>query len=100
MSKGRVFNGTVVAVSGPKTITVVVEDFYRHPLYKKTLRRRKKYLVHAEREVAVGEKVKIRESRPLSKRKRFVLEGATKEDNLSTKKEGDFSENDSRSSSL
>ena len=46
MSKGKVLIGKVVAICGPKTIKVVVEDFYRHPLYKKTLKRRKKYLVH------------------------------------------------------
>lgn len=76
MSKGKVLIGKVVAICGPKTIKVVVEDFYRHPLYKKTLKRRKKYLVHSEKEVALGEKVKIRESRPLSRRKRFILEEA------------------------
>ena len=76
MSKGKVFIGKVVAICGPKTIKVAVEDFYRHPLYKKTLKRRKKYLVHSEKEVALGEKVKIRESRPLSRRKHFILEEA------------------------
>ena len=87
MSKGKVLIGKVVAICGPKTIKVVVEDFYRHPLYKKTLKRRKKYLVHSEEEVAVGEKVRIRESRPLSRRKRFILEEAIKENNLSGKNE-------------
>jgi len=79
MSKGKVFIGKVVAICGPKTIKVAVEDFYRHPLYKKTLKRRKKYLVHSEKEVTLGEKVKIRESRPLSRRKRFILEEGIKE---------------------
>lgn len=87
MSKGKVFIGKVVAISGPKTIKVAVEDFYRHPLYKKTLKRRKKYLVHSEKEVALGEKVRIRESRPLSRRKRFILEETIKENNLSEKDE-------------
>jgi len=87
MSKGKVLIGKVVAICGPKTIKVVVEDFYRHPLYKKTLKRRKKYLVHSEKEVALGEKVRIRESRPLSRRKRFILEEAIKENNLSEKNE-------------
>jgi len=87
MSKGKVLIGKVVAICDPKTIKVAVEDFYRHPLYKKTLKRRKKYLVHSEKKVALGEKVRIRESRPLSRRKRFILEEAIKENNLSEKNE-------------
>jgi len=81
MKKGKVLTGKVIAASTPKTITVVVEDFYRHPLYKKTLKRRKKYLAHTERKVAVGEEVRIRESRPLSKRKHFVLEEVVESQN-------------------
>ena len=63
MSKGKVFIGKVVAICGPKTIKVAVEDFYRHPLYKKTHKRRKKYLVNSKKEVAVGEKVVVRTGR-------------------------------------
>ncbi len=91
MNKGKVFIGKVVANSNQKTIKVVVEDFYRHPLYKKTLRRWKKYLVHSEKEVAIGEKVRIRESRPLSRRKRFVLEEVIENQNAEIKMQNEKS---------
>jgi len=74
MTKGKILTGKVIAAKSPKTLTVLVETIYRHPKYGKVMRRRKKYLVHDERGVPLGSKVKIRETRPISKRKHFVVE--------------------------
>ena len=66
--------GTVVGTKMQDTITVAVERYVKHPKYKKYQRRTKKYLVHDVGNTAkVGDKVEIKESRPLSKRKRFAL---------------------------
>ncbi len=71
---GRTFRGTVVAAKMKDTATVAVERYVRHPKYKKFIRRTKKYLVHdAGNTAQVGEKVAIRETRPISKRKHFTL---------------------------
>jgi small subunit ribosomal protein S17 len=68
--------GTVVGKKMTKTVTVLVERQVRHPLYKKTIRRRKTFLVHDETEVCkLGDVVRIVETRPISKRKTWrVLE--------------------------
>ena len=72
---GKTLNGTVVKSAMKDTITVLVERYTKHPKYGKYMRTSKKYLVHNPgNTVAVGEKVIIRETRPLSKRKRFVIE--------------------------
>jgi small subunit ribosomal protein S17 len=72
--KGRILRGTVVASKMQDTITVAVERYVKHPKYKKYLRRTKKYLVHdAGNTAKVGDKVEIKEVRPMSKRKRFAL---------------------------
>ena len=72
--KGKV--GIVVrANKTPKTIVVEIERLIQHPVYHKVLRRRKRFMVHDEKGVAkVGEKVRIVETRPISKNKhwRFV----------------------------
>lgn len=73
-SQGRVLKGTVVASKMQDTITVAVERYVKHPKYKKFMRLTKKYLVHDPGNTAeVGRQVEIAETRPLSKRKRFVL---------------------------
>lgn len=72
--KGRVLRGTVVSTKMKDTITVAVERYVQHPKYKKFMRRTKKYLVHDAGNTATeGMLVDIHETRPLSKRKRFVL---------------------------
>ncbi|GAB6118466.1 30S ribosomal protein S17 [Thermoanaerobacter brockii subsp. lactiethylicus] len=66
--------GTVVSNKMQKTIVVAVEDRVRHPLYGKTIKRTKKFKVHDENNVCnVGDIVKIMETRPLSKEKRWRL---------------------------
>jgi len=64
--------GVVVGNKMKKTVTVLVERQVRHSLYKKTVKRRKRFLVHDEYEKCqIGDLVKIVETRPLSKRKRW-----------------------------
>ncbi len=72
---GRVLNGTVVKAAAMKdTCTVAVERYVKHPKYKKYMRRTKKFLVHdAGNTATVGQKVEIKETLPVSKRKHFVL---------------------------
>lgn len=66
--------GIVVSDKMQKTIVVKVERFTRHPLYKKTIRRYKKFKAHDENSSAkTGDTVKIMETRPLSKEKRWRL---------------------------
>jgi small subunit ribosomal protein S17 len=68
--------GKVVAKKMKKTVTVQVERQIRHPLYKKTIRRKQTFLVHDETEKCkLGDVVRIIETRPISKTKRWrVLE--------------------------
>ncbi len=66
--------GKVVSTSNNKTITVNVETSKRHPLYNKRVKYSKKYAAHDEENKAkVGDTVKIRMTRPLSKTKRYEL---------------------------
>ncbi|OGG44770.1 30S ribosomal protein S17 [Candidatus Kaiserbacteria bacterium RIFCSPHIGHO2_01_FULL_50_13] len=72
--KGKVFSGVVVKSAMKDTATVAVERYVKHPKYKKYIRRTKKYLVHDVGNTAlIGDKVMIRETRPISKRKYFTL---------------------------
>lgn len=67
--------GVVVSDKMEKTVVVSVETMKRHPLYGKTIRTSKKYKAHdEENRCKVGDRVRIRESRPLSKDKRWVVE--------------------------
>ncbi len=66
--------GLVVSDKPDKTVSVSVEALVRHPLYKKRVRRSKKFLVHDEgNEARVGDTVRIIETRPISARKRWRL---------------------------
>ena len=66
--------GLIVSDKADKTVTVAVEALVRHPMYKKRVRRSKKFIVHDERnEARVGDTVRIIETRPLSARKRWRL---------------------------
>ena len=73
-SKKQELTGKVVSAKNDKTITVLVETYKKHPLYGKRVKYSKKYTAHDEKNVAkVGDTVKIRSTRPLSKTKRFEL---------------------------
>ena len=66
--------GIVVSDKMDKTIVVAMEDFIRHPLYGKAVKRTKKVKAHDENnECQIGDKVRIMETRPLSKDKRWRL---------------------------
>lgn len=70
----KVRMGTVQSDKMNKTITVRVETVKQHPLYKKTIKTSKKYKAHDENnEAKIGDVVKIMETRPLSKDKRWRL---------------------------
>ena len=75
----RVMQGVVVSDKMDKTVTVTVEHRIMHPLYKKFIRRSKKYAAHDENNACkIGDTVSIRECRPISKRKKWevLTEGA------------------------
>ncbi len=70
----RVLQGTVVSDKCDKTVTVLVERRVRHPIYKKYIRKSKKYAAHDETNSRkAGDVVTIIECAPISKRKRWVL---------------------------
>ena len=71
--------GRVVSNANDKTITVLVETYRNHPLYKKRVKYAKKYAAHDENNIAkVGDTVRIAQTRPLSKTKRYELVEVTK----------------------
>ena len=66
--------GKVVSDKMDKTIVVAIEDSVQHPLYKKVIKRTYKLKAHDEENACkVGDKVKVMETRPLSKDKRWRL---------------------------
>ncbi len=70
----RILQGVVVSDTNDKTIVVRVERRFTHPLYKKTVRRSKKYHAHDEANGAkLGDKVRIQECPPISKNKCWTL---------------------------
>jgi len=70
----KVFVGKVISDKRDKTVTVEVTRIMMHPKYKKYIKRRKKFHAHDEHnECRVGDIVKIIESRPLSKTKRWIV---------------------------
>lgn len=70
----RRLEGTVSSANMIKTVKVRVDRSYRHPLYGKVVRSHKNYLVHDEIGCQPGDIVCIVESRPISKRKRWVVQ--------------------------
>ena len=76
MSK-KILKGKVISDKNKKTIVVLVERKYQHPFLKKIITNKKKYHAHDEKnKFKIGDMVKIQESRPYSKHKKFtVLEG-------------------------
>ncbi len=75
VSRKRILQGKVTSDKTDKTIVVTVERLVMHPIYKKFFKRTKKFMAHdEENQCHVGDTVRIKESRPLSARKRWVLE--------------------------
>jgi small subunit ribosomal protein S17 len=72
--KAKEFLGEVISLKNPKTAIVSVMHITRHPIYKKATQRHKRFAVHLDGvECKVGDKVKIQETRPISKTKHFKL---------------------------
>jgi len=70
----RILEGVVVSDKMDKSIVVKVERYVKHPIYKKFIRRSKKYMAHDENNVAKeGDKVSILESKPYSKNKKWQI---------------------------
>ena len=70
----RVLQGVVVGDKADKTVIGQVDRRIQHPLYKKYMRRSKKYMAHDETNARkVGDQVQIRECRPLSKNKNWEI---------------------------
>ncbi|RLC39137.1 MAG: 30S ribosomal protein S17 [Candidatus Coatesbacteria bacterium] len=72
--KRKVREGVVIRTSMDKTAVVEVTRVFMHPLYKRSVKKTKKYYIHDEKnECTVGDRVRIMETRPLSKTKRWRL---------------------------
>jgi len=75
----KILNGVVVSDKPNKTITVIVERKYQHPILKKVIKSKKKYSVHDElNKFKNGDKVSIVECKPYSKNKKFEVLGEKK----------------------
>ena len=73
-SRKKIKEGTVVSAKMNKTVVVSVERTIPHPRYKKVVKVGKKYYAHNEKgELSVGQRVRIVETRPLSKLKRWMI---------------------------
>ncbi len=72
----KILEGVVVSTKMKQTVTVKVERKYRHPVYAKIVKRHKKYLAdNPELKLVEGDLVKIKEVRPLSKNKHYLVIG-------------------------
>jgi small subunit ribosomal protein S17 len=70
----RVLEGVVISDKGDKTVVVNVERRVMHPIYKKFIKRSKRYMAHdAENKFKIGDMVLIRECRPISRRKSWEV---------------------------
>jgi small subunit ribosomal protein S17 len=65
--------GVVTSAKMQKTVVVAVERLVRHGFYKKTIRRTSTFMAHDELGARAGDRVRIEESRPLSRRKRWLV---------------------------
>jgi small subunit ribosomal protein S17 len=74
MNNRRRLTGVVTSNKMDKSVMVVISRTYRHPLYKKVVHSKKKVMAHDELGCEVGDRVQIVESRPISKRKHWVVE--------------------------
>ncbi len=73
-NKRKMKVGRVVSSAMEKSVVVAVDRLFQHPFYGKTIRRTHKFMAHDEsNECRVGDKVKIEETRPLSKRKHWTV---------------------------
>ena len=74
LKKSKILSGTVVSDKMKDTVVVLVERFEKHPKYQKFVKRSKKFKAHdLGNTKKLGDKVKIMESRPISKDKHFIV---------------------------
>lgn len=78
MSDRRRLTGVVKSNKMAKTVSVEITRTFRHPLYRKVIHRSKRVMAHDELGCQIGDQVQIVESRPLSRRKRWVVESIVK----------------------
>lgn len=81
IGKRKRLEGEVVSTKNEKTVVVKVVNATAHPLYKKTIKRAKKYKAHTGEKVELGERVKIEQCRPISKEKRWKVIEVIRDDN-------------------
>ena len=77
-SSGKTFEGRVISDKMTNTIVISLEYTRRHPLYKKIIRKHKNIYAENNLSAKIGDRVKVRETRPLSKLKRFTTLAITK----------------------
>lgn len=75
---GKIFLGQVVSEKMRATVTVLIKQRTRHPFYQKTITRKKKIYADNEKGARLGDWVKVKETRPLSRLKRFKVIEITK----------------------
>lgn len=71
--KKRELEGVVVSNKMEKTVKVRVDTTQSHPVYKKVVNKKKVFFAHTEKELNIGDKVIIRESRPISKNVKWIV---------------------------
>lgn len=82
----KIFTGKVISIKMSKTATIAVERIVIHPIYKKRFKRTKKYHVHDELGVKVGDKVTFAACKPISKLKKWKIIEVVGEKKKKTKK--------------
>ena len=87
MNTRRRLTGKVFSNKMDKTVIVEVSRSYRHRLYQKVVHSRRKYMAHDELNCEVGDQVRIVESRPISRHKRWVVEEILRSGHPSTGEE-------------
>ncbi len=80
MNNRRRMTGVVTSNKMQKTVVVEISRTYRHPLYKKVVHSRRHVMAHDEMGCQIGDQVRIVESRPLSRHKRWVVEEIVRHD--------------------
>jgi len=71
--KRREIEGVVTSTSMQKTVKVRVDTVESHPIYKKRVKRKKVYFAHTAEELNIGDRVIIRESKPISKNVKWIV---------------------------
>ena len=70
----KILEGKIIAIKTPKTAIVLIERKFRHPMYKKVIKKSKKFKAHYENiKIEIGDNALIKETRPISKDKSFEI---------------------------